>query len=234
MRAIALMSVMVVALSARPAMAQSKSAMNTLDEAQRKAGWRLLFDGQSMSAFRGYRSDVVPPEWHVVGGTITKSKSTGDIITREEFGDFELEVEWKLGPAGNAGLFYRANEEFDHIYWTGPEYQLLDDAAAPDGKNRLTSAGADYGLYPAPAGVVKPANEWNATRIVVRGNHVEHWLNGQKLLEYEFGSADWEAKMKASKFAVWPKYGRLARGVIGFQGDHNGELSLRNIRIRPL
>ena len=165
---------------------------------------------------------------------LTKSVGTGDIMTRDEYQDFELRFDWKIGTGGNSGVFYRASEEYDHIYWTGPEYQLLDDANARDGKNRLTSAGSAYGLYAAPAGIVKPANEWNSARIVVKGHHVEHWMNGQKLLEYELGSPDWSAKVAASKFAAWPHYGTLPRGFIGIQGDHDGTLSLRNIMIREL
>jgi hypothetical protein len=120
------------------------------------------------------------------------------------------------------------------VYWTGPEFQLLDDANAPDGKNRLTSAGSAYGLYAAPAGIVTPADQWNSARIIVKGHHVEHWMNGRKLVEYELQSPDWEAKVKASKFGVWPKYGRLPKGVIAIQGDHDGTLALRNIMIREL
>ena len=131
-------------------------------------------------------------------------------------------------------MFYRGTEEFEKIYFTAPEYQLLDDAKAPDGKSRLTSAAANYALYPAPAGVVKPADQWNSSRIVARGPRVEHWLNGQKVVEYETGSGDWEAKVKASKFASWPKYGRITSGHIGIQGDHDGELAIRNMRIRTL
>lgn len=205
---------------------------NTLTPTERAAGWRLLFDGRSMAAWRGYKQDAIPAGWVAVNDALSKDVSTGDIVTRDQFGDFELELEWKLGTGGNAGIFYRGTEEYDHIYWSAPEFQLLDDANAPDGRNRLTSAGAAYGLYPAPAGIVKPANEWNTTRIVVRGNHVEHWLNGQKLLEYELGSPDWQAKVRASKFAEWPNYGKAARGYIAIQGDHDGTLSLRNIRIR--
>ncbi|HEY4734140.1 MAG TPA: DUF1080 domain-containing protein, partial [Gemmatimonadaceae bacterium] len=104
----------------------------------------------------------------------------------------------------------------------------------PDGKSRLTSAGSDYGLYPSPAGVVKPANEWNSSMIVVNGNTVQHWLNGQKLLEYEIGSPDWEAKVKASKFVAYPNYARASKGYIAIQGDHDGTLSIRNVRIREL
>ena len=201
---------------------------------QRAAGWRPLFDGTNTSAWRGYKSQTFPSAWHVVNGTLTKSGSTEDIITRDQFGDFELAFDWKLSPGGNAGVFYRGTEEYDHIYWSAPEYQLLDDALHPDGKNRLTSAGAAYALYPSPEGVVKPAGEWNSTLIVVQGARVQHWMNGQKLLEYELWSPDWEAKVKASKFVDWPNYGRAKKGYIGIQGDHDGELSLRNVRIRTI
>ncbi|HEV8123845.1 MAG TPA: DUF1080 domain-containing protein [Gemmatimonadales bacterium] len=196
--------------------------------------WRSLFDGHTLSAWRGYKSETVPDGWKVVDGIITKTTGTGDIVTREQYGNFELELDWKLGVGGNAGIFYRGTEEYDHIYWSAPEYQLLDDATAPDGHNRLTSAGAAYALYPPPAGVLHPAGEWNTARIIVRGNHVEHWMNGKKLLEYELGSPDWTAKVAASKFKDWPNYGKATRGYIAIQGDHDGTLSLRNIRIREL
>jgi hypothetical protein len=196
--------------------------------------WRSLFDGKSLDQWRGYKMTTVPPEWTIVDGTIVKEKGTEDIVTKEQFQNFELELDWKLGPGGNAGVFYRGNEEFEHIYWTAPEYQLLDDARHPDGKNPLTSAASDYGLYAPPRGVVHPAGEWNSTRIVVNGNHVEHWLNGQKVVAYELGSADWTAKVQASKFREWPMYGKLARGYIAIQGDHSGSLALRNLRIKVL
>ena len=199
-----------------------------------QGGWQSLFDGKTMDHWRGYKTDSVPSGWKVVDGIITKETSTGDIVTREQFGNFELELDWKLGVGGNAGIFYRGTEEYDHIYWSAPEYQLLDDATAPDGHNRLTSAGAAYALYPPPEGVLHPAGEWNTARIVVRGNHVEHWMNGQKLLEYELGSPDWTAKVQASKYKDWPNYGKAPRGYIAIQGDHDGTLSLRNIRIREL
>jgi hypothetical protein len=213
---------------------QAGDTSGTLAAEQRAAGWRLLFDGRTTAGWRGYKSETVPAGWHVVDGTLSKETGTGDIITRDQFGNFELAFDWKLGPEGNAGVFYRGTEEYDHIYWSAPEYQLLDDALAADGKSRLTAAGAAYALYPAPAGIVKPANQWNSSLIVVQGARVQHWMNGQKLLEYDLWSPDWEAKVKASKFGEWPHYGRAQRGYIGIQGDHNGALALRNIRIRPL
>src|ERR1700682_5653909 len=183
-----------------PAASSTASGATPLTAEQRAAGWRSLFDGTSTSAWRGYKEQSLPAGWSIVEGILTKTGSAHDIITQARFGNFDLALDWKIAPGGNAGVFYRGTEEYDHIYWSAPEYQLLDDAAHPDGKNRLTSAGSASALYPPPAGVVKPAGEWNSSRIVARGPHVEHWLNGKKVVEYELWSPDWEAKVKASKF----------------------------------
>ena len=213
--------------------AAASPAASTSASGAAQGEWRSLID-PTMSAWRGYRAAAMPAEWTVTDGVLSKVKSTNDIVTRDQFDNFELEWEWKIHEGGNAGVFYRGTEEFEKIYFTAPEYQLLDDAKAPDGRSRLTSAAANYALYPAPAGVVKAADQWNTSRIVARGARVEHWLNGQKVVEYEGGSPDWEAKVKASKFATWPKYGRITKGHIGIQGDHAGELAIRNLRIRTL
>jgi hypothetical protein len=210
------------------------SAIQSDRNPQSAMGWRALFDGKSLDAWRGYKTDKVPDGWRIENGALAKDKPVADIVTKDQFGDFELELDWKIGDAGNAGIFYRGTEEYDRIYWTAPEYQLLDDIKGADNKSRLTSAGAAYGLYPSPAGHLKPVGEWNRTRIVVKGTHVEHWLNGVKLLEYELGSPDWQAKVKASKFIDWPNYGKAKRGHIALQGDHAGSLAFRNIRIREI
>ena len=147
----------------------------------------MLFDGTSLDAWRGYKSDTVPPGWRIAEATLAKDARVADIMTKDQFGDFELVLEWRIGEAGNAGIFYRGTEEYDRIYWTAPEYQLLDDEKAADNKTRLTCAGAAYGLYPSPAGHLKPVGSWNTTRIVARGPHVEHWLNDVKLVEYRAG-----------------------------------------------
>jgi hypothetical protein len=217
-----------------PATTSTASGATPLTAEQRAAGWRSLFDGTSTSAWRGYKEQSLPAGWSIVDGILTKTGSVHDIITRDQFGNFELALDWKIAPGGNAGVFYRGTEEYDHIYWSAPEYQLLDDAGHPDGQTRVTSAGAAYALFPSPAGVVKPAGQWNSTLIVVNGNNVQHWMNGQKLLEYDLGSPDWEAKVKASKFVAYPHYGRAPSGYIGIQGDHDGTLWLRNIRIREI
>ena len=194
----------------------------------------MLFDGTSLENWKGYKTDVVPTGWKVENGTLAKDAPVADIVSKDEFGDFELELEWKIGDAGNSGIFYRGTEEYDHIYWSAPEYQLLDDLEAADNKTRLTCAGSVYAVYPSPAGHLKAVGDWNQTRIVALGPHVEHWLNGFKLAEYELSSPDWEASVKASKFKDWPNYGRAKKGYIAIQGDHEGELALRNIRIREL
>ena len=165
---------------------------------------------------------------------LSKEGEVEDLVSRESFGNFELELEWQVSEGGNAGLFYRGTREYDYIYWSAPEYQLLDDAHHPDGGNRLTSAAAAYALYAAPAGIVKPAGEWNAARIIVDGAKVEHWLNGQKVVTYELWSPDWKAKVAASKFARYPNYGLAKKGLLGIQGDHAGNLTLRRVRIREL
>ena len=200
--------------------------------AQGAAPWRPLFDGKTLDAWRGFKTDVMPAGWRIEDGAMVKDARVDDIMTRDQFGDFELELEWRIGEAGNSGIFYRGTEEYNRVYWSAPEYQLLDDVKASDNKTRFTCAGAAYALYSSPEGHLQPVGQWNRTRIVARGPHVEHWLNGVKLLEYELGSPDWDAKVKASKFAAYPNFGRAARGHIAIQGDHAGALGFRNIRIR--
>jgi hypothetical protein len=209
------------------------SAATSATAAAPDSAWRPLIDG-SLSAWRGYKETGIPAGWRVEDGVLMKTKAINDLVSREEFQDFELEFDWKIGKGGNAGVFYRGTEEFSKIYYTAPEYQLLDDAGAGDGRNRLTAAASGYALYPAPAGVVKPADQWNSSRIVARGTRIEHWLNGQQVVTYDIGSPDWEAKVRASKFASWTKYGRIPRGRLGIQGDHTGVLAIRGMRIRVL
>jgi hypothetical protein len=198
------------------------------------AAWHPLFDGSNTNAWRGWAAADFPAGWHVVAGMLTKDGAVDDLVTREEFANFELELDWKIGKGGNSGVFYRGTREYDHIYWSAPEYQLLDDANHPDGKNPLTSAASAYGLYAPPAGVVKPFGEWNKSRLIVNDGHVEHWLNGQKVVEYELWSPEWTARVAAGKFAQYPHYGLAKQGYIGIQGDHVGTLALRDIRIREL
>jgi Domain of Unknown Function (DUF1080) len=196
--------------------------------------WHPLLQEHAAPQWRGWSTPGFPAGWRVDGGVLSKEGEVDDLVTNETFGNFELEFEWKIGKGGNSGVFYRATREYDHIYWSGPEYQILDNANAPDGKNPLTSAASAYALYAAPAGVVLPFDHWNKTRIVVNGMHVEHWLNGRKVVDYELQSPDWKGKVAASKFSAYPKYGLAASGLIGIQGDHRGALALRHMRIREL
>ncbi len=204
---------------------------NTLTTEERAQGYRLLFDGTTLNGWRGFRRPA-PLGWEVQDGTIYSGGQAGvDLLTVEQFQDFELRLDWKIAPGGNSGIFYRGTEEYPEIYWSAAEMQVLDDAAHPDNHDRLTSAGSAYALYPAPAGVVRPAGEWNATRIIVRGHHVEHWMNGVKIVEYEIDSPEWIAKVAATKFRSWPNFGKAPRGHIGVQ-VHGNSVWYRSVRIR--
>jgi hypothetical protein len=209
-----------VALAAGAANGQDPGTMNPS---------RSLIDD---AAWRGWKSDGFPRGWTIEGDVLSKRGKVEDLISVDTFGDFEAEFDWKVTEGGNAGFFYRGTREYDYIYWSAPEYQLLDDAHHADGRNRLSAAAAAYGLYAAPAGIVAPAGEWNTARVVVNGAHVEHWLNGRKVVEYELWSADWKAKVAASKFAKYPHYGLAKQGHLGIQGDHAGDLSIRKLRVR--
>ena len=204
-----------------------------MNDGSHEAAWRPLFDGSSTEAWRGYKSDSLPSGWQVIEGALTRVAGAGDIVTREQFQDFELELEWKVAPGGNSGVFYRVREapELKWVWQSGPEAQVLDDARHRDGARPETSAGACYGLYPAPPGVVRSAGEWNQMRILVQGSRVEHWLNGRRVVAYELGSAEWEERVRGSKFADLPHYGRAARGHIALQ-DHGDWVAYRSIRIR--
>jgi hypothetical protein len=211
--------------------------------AQQAGPWKSLFDGKSLDAWRIFKSekpirqceaDVIKNCWLIKDGVLWKDGNANDLASKEQFGDFELELEWNIGRAGNSGLFYRGTEDHNAIYWSAPEYQLLDNVNAADNKTDHHLAGSVYDLYDVPKDAAKPAGEWNQTRIVAKGNHVEHWLNGKKVAQYDVGSPDWDAKYAASKFTKYPNFGRAPRGYLGIQGNHPGELSLRNIRIREL
>jgi hypothetical protein len=210
-----------------------EAAMNTLTAAEKAAGWKLLFDGKGLDGWRAYEAGKPVAGWAVVDGALTRVGPGGDIVTSGTYRNFELALEWNVEPGGNSGVFYRAAPGSEWIYHSAPEMQVLDDERHADGKSPLTSAGANYGLHPAPRGVVKPAGQWNRVRLVVNGNHVEHWLNGQKIVEYELGSADWLALVAKSKFAEWPEYGKATEGFIGLQ-DHGNRVAYRNIKIRVL
>jgi hypothetical protein len=213
--------------------AAMQAGHNTLSPSERAAGWRLLFDGRTTAGWGGFARDSMSSGWHVVDGALTRVAQAGDIVTRDQFENFELTLEWNVAVGGNSGIFYHVADSGSAVYETGPEMQVLDDERHEDGKSPLTSAGSAFGLYPVPRGVVRPAGQWNHARIVVRGAHVEHWLNGTKVVDYELWTPDWSARVQASKFKQWGGYGLSRRGRIALQ-DHGDRVAFRDIKIRVL
>ena len=222
-------------------------AHNTLTETERAAGWRLLFDGATTAGWRGFGRDVFPDTgWAVVDGMLVVGATAtdpdlpigGDIVTTGSFASFELVFDFRLSEVANSGVFYRVQELPGHAIWElAPEFQVLDDDAylamdeGMDMEKHLT--GDNYDLQSAESRPHRPLGEWNTGRILVNGSHVEHWLNGPKVLGYELGSPDWEAQVASSKFEPYPEYGRAASGPIGLQ-DHGRLVWYRNLKIRPL
>jgi len=207
--------------------------MNTLSAAEKAEGWKLLFDGKTLNGWRGFKSPTPSPGWHAMSGELVRHETGGDLMTVEQFGDFELRLEWKLSKDGNSGIMFRVTGDGAQTYETGPEFQILDNAGHKDGKEPMTSVGSNYAMHAPVRDVSRPVGEWNDVRLIVRGAHVEHWMNGTKLLEYELWSEDWEKRVKASKFAKMPGYGRQKRGHLVLQ-DHGNLVSYRNIKVKPL
>lgn len=214
----------------------AQAAPNTLTDAERAAGWELLFDGRTTAGWRNFRQETIRDGWQVVDGALTRVAQGGDIITVDQFTNFELALEWRLspdGPPGNSGIFYRATEEASIIYLGAAEMQILDNERHPDGQSELTSAGSNYAMHGVAHHHARPVGEWNSVRIVVNGNHVQHWFNGTKVVEFEIGSPDWQARLEASKFRDWPLYAKATTGHIGLQ-EHGSYVAFRNMKIRRL
>jgi hypothetical protein len=213
------------------------AAMTSPDQAggisasEKAEGFKPLFDGKSLAGWRGYKSETPPTGWKAQNGELVRDGAGGDLMTIEQYGDFELRLEWQVTKGGNSGIIYRIGTDGPYPWSTGPEFQVLDNAVHKDGQSPLTSAGSNYAVNPPVKDATRPVGEWNEARIIARGSHVEHWMNGTKLLEYEIASPDWEARVKASKFATMPGYGRVKRGYIALQ-DHGDVVRYRNIRIR--
>jgi len=229
-----LMTAVVLALSLAPQPAVgSTPAPNTLTAAEKAAGWQLLFDGTSLDAWRGYKRETLPESgWELKDGalrTVAKVKGA-ELITRKKFNDFEFTWEWRVAPGGNNGVKYLVTEERPQS--PGHEYQMIDDAGYPGklGPNHLT---ADfYDVLPAAADKpIRPAGEWNTSRIVVRGARVEHWLNGKNVLTYELGSAAVKAGVEKSKFKGHAGFGEKIAGHIMLT-YHQDECWYRNLKIR--
>jgi hypothetical protein len=196
-------------------------------------GSRALFDGTSTDAWRGYKRDTFPEKgWVVKDGTLGPivGGDQVDLVTRDVYKDFDLELEWKVGAMGNSGVMYDVSETEAETYDTGPEMQVLDDVGHVDGQTGRTSAGALFDLVVPSAKVLKPVGEWNTARLVKKGNHVEHWLNGAKIVEYELGSAALALLVANSKFRDRPRFAKEGQGHIVLQ-HHGDPVWFRNIRI---
>lgn len=229
----ALLAPLLLATAAPLPLACQAATPNTLTPAECSAGWQLLFDGTTTTGWRGFRMTTMPAGWQARDGALTRVSEAADIITTDQYANFELALEWQISPKGNSGIMYRVTEADSSSYETGPEMQVLDDEGHRDGLSRLTAAGSVYGLYPAPEGLVRPAGQWNQVRIVVNGNDVEHWLNGTQVAHYVLGSPEWAALVAKSKFRQWPGYGKAPRGYIALQ-DHGDWVAYRSIKIRVL
>ncbi|MCX6952464.1 MAG: DUF1080 domain-containing protein [Verrucomicrobia bacterium] len=208
---------------------------NTLTAAEKSAGWKLLFDGKTLDGWRGYKTEAIGAGWKVQDGTLAMTApKSGDLVTKDEFGDFEFSFEWKISETGNSGVIYRSGFGESASYRTGPEYQVLDNQKAEDNKKANHLAGSLYDIGEAPAkDVTKPVGEWNVGKIVVRGWHIEHWLNGVKLVDQDLSTAKGKADLAASKFKDWPKFASLSRGHIALQ-EHNHLVFFRSLKIREL
>ncbi len=206
---------------------------NSVTAAAPAGDWQNLLNATDLSQWRGYQQTDTPAGWQLRDGVLTRVAAAGDLITVAQFSDFELELDWRVAAGGNSGVFFHATETQPYIFMSAPEMQILDDAAHVDGRNPLTSAGSNYALHAAARGIVRGAGQWNEARLRVAGGHVQQWLNGVQIIDYQLGSDDWLARVAASKFSAWPAYGRAGSGHIGLQ-DHGDEVGFRNIRIRHL
>jgi hypothetical protein len=236
---ITFVSTLALAKSQSPAAAPP---VNTLTAKEKAAGWKLLFDGKTTKGWRAFKSGPVPADhWVAKEGSLecVGGKKVTDIVTEDEFDNFELVWDWKITPGGNSGVKYLVDESMakkgnDGI---GFEYQILDDEKHPDakkGKDGDRTAGSLYDLIPAAKDKkLNPVGEWNESRLLVDGNHVEHWLNGVKVLSYERGSADMKARIAESKYKDIKGFGEVQKGHLLLQ-DHDNEVYYRNVKIRVL
>ena len=222
------------ALSFTSLLRAEDAAPNTLTDAEKKAGWKLLFDGKDASAnWRGYKKDALPADWKAEDGALVRHGG-GDIITKEQFESFELAIDWKISKGGNSGVMFKVLETDGASYTTGPEAQVQDNVDGHDPQK----AGWMYALYPASVDTTKPVGEWNhfvlkCEKTAAGTFKCEHWMNGTKYVEYEIGSADWNEKVAKSKFGSMPGFAKSAKGHICLQ-DHGNEVAFRSIKIRVL
>ncbi|MFT7667797.1 MAG: hypothetical protein ACI8X5_000481 [Planctomycetota bacterium] len=213
----------------------TSSTVNEAEEMGEAAtpAWRPLFDGATLAGWSNYGKDTVAEGWQVIDGNLTMTGGGGDIVSDDMFGDFELQLEWNVVEGGNSGVFFYVTDGGGAVWQSGIEMQVLDNKKHHDGKNALTSAGACYALYAPVEDVTRTPGEWNDMRLVSKGRHVEHWLNGTLLCEYTIGSDDWNTRVAASKFKDMPDFGKSTSGRFAIQ-DHGDLVSYRNIRVLDL
>lgn len=223
--------------------APAAASLNTLTEAEKAEGWKLLFDGETFDGWHGYLQENVPEAWKVEDGAMVltpkaerpEGMSGGDILTDEEFENYELSLEWKIDSCGNSGIIFNVveSEEYSRPYHTGPEMQVLDNSCHPDAKIETHRAGDLYDMIACSEETVKPAGEWNHVRLIINDGQAEHWLNGVKVVEYEMFTPEWNEMIANSKFKDWEAFGQARKGRIDLQ-DHSDRVWYRNIKIREL
>lgn len=207
------------------------AADNTLTAKEKAAGWVLLFDGKTTDGWRAFKQAEIGPGWKVEQGVLFPDpKVAKDIVTRGAYANFDLAFDWRIGKGGNSGVMFHVIPEGDQTYESGPEYQILDNSR---GEPPLEQAGGLFALYAPTKDVTRPVGEFNHSRLIVDHGRVEHWLNGVKVAEYDMNSADFRARVAASKFKRWPQFATGSTGGIALQ-NHGDEVAFRNIKIRPL
>ncbi len=206
----------------------------SLKSTQSSNDFIVLFDGKSLDQWRGYKNESVGAGWKIDGETLHFDGSGGgDIITKQEFADFELVFEWRVTAKANSGVMYRVSKGDSAPYLSGPEYQILDNDGHADGKRSITSAASLYAMVEPENAKPKAIGEWNEGKIRLVNNQLEHWLNGQKVVSIDIGGDDWKKRKEASKFKDWEKFGANAKGHICLQ-DHGDSIWFSNIKIREI
>jgi hypothetical protein len=211
------------------------TALNELTTEETRAGWILLFDGKTTDGWRKDTVGDVPSEWTADQGALTRPGSSSDryILTRTEYENFELTLDWSIQEYGDGGIFIRAWNDTAGLWNRAPEFQIVDQWRRLDALRPAANTGACAWIYPPLKDVSRPIGEYNQVRLVVHGHHVEHWLNGEKIVVYEVGSKDWVARLKQSKFSNHDRMGVGPKGFIGMQAFTPG-VRYRNIKLLPL